>query len=110
MSSMGCDVNRIVIDGVAYVREDGIAPKPNGKRAVVVVDRGWIFAGDVEEMDGRIRLSRAVWLFRWERVGFASVVANPKQTGVDIRKLTTTVDLPDGAEIFRLPVCDDWGL
>ena len=27
---------------------------PIGNRAVVVVDRGWIWAGDVEEKDGKI--------------------------------------------------------
>lgn len=42
----------VVVDGVRYVR----APE-GSSRAVVVVDRGWVFAGDVEEeTDGRIRL------------------------------------------------------
>ena len=84
--------------------------KPNGIRAVVVVDRGWIFAGDVIEENGRIYLDRAVWLFRWERVGFASVVADPKQQGVEIRPVSTRVDIPAAAEIFRLPVDSEWGL
>lgn len=98
---------RIEIDGVAYVRE---TPPPKGKRAVVVVDRGWIFAGDVEDRDGRVYLTRAVWVFKWSSIGFAAVVENPKQKGVDIRPLTTSVDIPAGAEVFRLPVSDDWGL
>jgi hypothetical protein len=34
----------IKIDDTTYVRADA---KPVGNRAVVVVDRGWIFAGDV---------------------------------------------------------------
>ena len=100
--------DRIEIDGIEYVRAD--IAEPNGNRAVVVVDRGWIFAGDVTEADGRLRLTRAVWVFHWERIGFAAVVADPKHKGVDIRPLTTTVDIPSGAEVFRLPVGDDWGL
>ena len=84
--------------------------KPIGKRAVVVVDRGWIFAGDLTETNGRIYLDRAVWVFRWERVGFTSVVADPKQKGIDLRRVTTRVDIPAASEIFRLPVDEDWGL
>jgi hypothetical protein len=96
-------VKNIIIDGTEY------RPVTIGNRAVVVVDRGWIFAGDVTEANGRIRLSRAVWLFRWEDVGFAAVVEDPKMAKADIRPIAD-VDLPAGAEIFRIPVADDWGL
>lgn len=98
-------MDTIELNGVKYVRACA-----TGRRAVVVVDRGWIFAGDISESGGRITLTRAVWVFRWERIGFASVVENPKQDGVDIRPLSTAIDLPAGAELFRLPVSDDWGL
>lgn len=84
--------------------------KDKKNRAVIVVDRGWIFAGDVTEREGRIRLDRAVWVFRWQGIGFAAVMENPKQEGVDIRPLSACVDIPLAAEIFRLPVADDWGL
>ena len=98
----------IEIDGVKYVPET--KPEPNGNRAVVVIDRGWIFAGDVTEENDRIHLDRAVWVFRWERIGFAKMLEDPTQEGVDIRPMSTRVDLPTGAEIFRLPVGDDWGV
>lgn len=104
------DVKTIKIDDVQYVRADSMQPKPNGRRAVVVVDRGWIFAGDVTEENGRIYLDRAVWVFRWESVGFAAVIADPKKAKADIRPLSTRVDLPADTEIFRLPVNDSWGL
>lgn len=100
--------NLIKIDDVEYVRSDTVQPKPNGKRAVVVVDRGWIFAGDVTEENGRIYLDRAVWVFRWERIGFDGVLANPEK-GV-IKKLSHRVDIPEGSEIYRVPVGDNWGL
>ncbi len=101
----------LTLNGIEYIRADSAPqPKPNGSRAVVVVDRGWIFAGDVTRQGGRIRLDRAVWVFRWESVGFAAVVADPKASKADIRKLTTSVEIPDGAEIFSLPVGDNWGL
>jgi len=79
-------------------------------RAVVVVDRGWIFAGDVTEKNGRVYLDRAVWVFRWEQIGFSKVVEDPTQKEVDIRPMPTQVDIPLASEIFRLPVPDNWGL
>lgn len=99
--------DQVVIDGVTYYKHP---TPPTGRRAVVIVDRGWIFAGDVEDKDGRIRISRAVWVFRWESVGFAAMVADPKKAKADLRAMPTTVDLPKDAEIFRCPVADDWGL
>lgn len=95
----------VVVDGRTYRLEQGA-----GRRAVVVVDRGWIFAGDVEECGGRIFLTRAVWVFRWEGVGFDGVIANPKSPKVTVRLLDRPVDIPLDAEVFCVPVADDWGL
>lgn len=100
-----CACETITINGETYVKQ-----APNGKRAVVVVDRGWIFAGDVTEENGRIRLSRAVWVFRWESMGFAAMVASPKDKRVDLRPLPQGVDIPADAEVFRIPVGDQWGI
>jgi hypothetical protein len=46
----------VIIDGIEY------APvvRAPGTRAVVVVDRGWIFAGDVTREGNRIFLDNAV--------------------------------------------------
>ena len=96
-------MNTITVNGVDYVRADSV---PTGNRAVIVVDRGWIFAGDVTRENGRIRLSRAVHVFKWESIGFAKVVETQK---ADLRKIAD-VDLPEAAEIFCIPVADDWGL
>jgi len=94
----------IIVDGIEYR-----AVKPGGQRAVVVVDRGWIFAGDVTRENGRIYLSNAVWVFRWESVGFAEVVADPKKSKADIRKIAD-VEVPEASEIFSIPVENSWGL
>jgi hypothetical protein len=91
----------VTIDGVEYAP---IGAK--GKRAVVVVDRGWIFAGDVTRENGRLRLSRALHVFKWESIGFAKMCETAK---ADLRPITD-VDMPAGAEIFCVPVGDDWGL
>ena len=99
-------MQKIVVDGVTYVPE---SQRPSGNRAVVVVDRGWIFAGDVVHENGRIKLSRAILVFRWESIGFDGMIANPRSDKVTLKRITD-VDIPEGAEIFRVPVCEDWGL
>jgi len=97
----------ISINGIDYVRADSLPTvAPNGNRAVVVVDRGWIFADDLTRQDGRIRLSRALHVFKWESIGFAKMIETAK---ADLRQIAD-VDLPEGAEIFCVPVSENWGL
>ena len=101
-------MDTISINGVEYIRADSIpAAKPNGNRAVIVVDRGWIFAGDVTRENGRIKLSRAVWVFTWQSCGFSKVIEDPSKA--DIRPMAD-VDIPEGAKIFCVPVNEHWGL
>ena len=99
-------MNEVTIDGVVYVPK---SVQPSGNRAVIVVDRGWIFAGDVRRENGRIYLTRCVWVFRWESVGFAAVIADPKKAKADLRPMAD-VDIPDDSEIFCVPVPESWGL
>lgn len=97
----------IIIDGVEF--RPVTADKPNGKRAVVVVDRGWIFAGDVEEANGRIKLSRAVHVVGWTSIGFDGMLKDPKSKNVTLKQVSD-VDIPAGSEIYRIPVEENWGL
>lgn len=93
----------ITINGVEYAP---VKPAATGTRAIVVVDRGWVFAGDVTRENGRIRISRAVHVFKWESIGFAKMIETEK---ADLRPIAD-VDMPEGAEIFSVPVHDKWGL
>lgn len=95
----------IVINGTDYVPA---STKPKGNRAVVVVDRGWIFAGDVTRENGRIYIADTVHVFRWESVGFAGIIADDKAGNLDLRPIAD-VDIPAGAEVFSVPVPDTWG-
>lgn len=94
--------NTIVINGIEYT----LVPRRTGTRAVVVVDRGWIFAGDITRENGRIRISRAVHVFAWDSIGFAKMVETEQ---ADLRPIFD-IDLPEGAEIFSVPVADSWGM
>jgi len=99
----------IKIDDVEYVRSDMVKAPITGNRAVIVVDRGWIFAGDVTRENGRIKLSRAIHVFCWESIGFDGMIVNPKSNKVTLKSLAD-VDMPESSEIFSIPVLDDWGL
>ena len=100
----------IKIDSIEYVRKDALQAPIPGNRYVIVIDRGWIAAGDVEEKDGRIILTRAVWLFGFNGVGFAGAIADPKSKNVDIRPFPNGFIIPKQSEIFRVKVPDNWGL
>lgn len=79
-------------------------------RAVFIVDRGWIFAGDCSRTaDGYLRLEQAVHVFRWSEIGFSRMLSEWKSAKVDLRPCDP-VEIPEDAVIFRVPVSDDWGL
>ena len=88
----------------------GQSNKPTGPRAVYIVDRGWIFAGDAVELpSGDIRLERAIHVFRWESIGFAKMIDDWKSDKVDLRPVAP-VELPKNSIIFKIPVDDKWGM
>ena len=97
----------IVVDGVEFVEKSNY---PKCERAIVVVDRGWIFAGDIRRENGRIYLTRAVHVFRWESIGFDGMVADPKSSKVTLKAMTQPVEIPQSAEVFCVPVDADWGI
>ena len=99
----------ITIDDVKYVRADAVQVKPNGNRNVVVCLSGWIFAGDVTRENGRIKITRALHVFRWESIGFDGVIKNPKSNKVTLKTIAD-VDMPADAELFCVPVDNEWGL
>jgi len=102
-------VKTIKIDEVEYVRADAFQKDIKGDRAIIVADRGWIFAGNVERKDGRIKLTNAVHVVRWESIGFDGMVENPNSDRVTLKKFPNGVDLPASSEIFCVPVDEGWG-
>src|SRR5262245_16230127 len=102
----------VTINGVSYVRADRVPGQKTlpGKRAIIVIDRGWIVAGDVTEDGDRIKLSRAVHVRSWESIGFDGLVEDGGKTNkVTLKAFPNGFDIPKGSEIFRVPVADDWG-
>ena len=105
-------VSSIEINGIIYVPQSTANTLPSGNRNIVVVDRGWIFAGDVV-FNGETQelvLSNAVWLFKWESIGFDGAIKNPKSDQVTIRKMDNPVVIPKQSVVFKVPVSSRWGL
>jgi hypothetical protein len=102
------------INGIVYVPQEQASARtlPSGNRNVVVVDRGWIFAGDTffTEATQEFVLSNAVWVFKWESIGFDGVIKDPKSSKATIRKMDNPVVIPKGSVIFKVPVDCQWGL
>lgn len=93
-----------------FAGEQNPQPAPASGRAVVVIDRGWIIAGDRSiTPDGKLRLDRAVHVFRWESIGFAKMLEEWRSSKVDLRPLMS-VEIPLDCEIFSVPVESDWGI
>jgi hypothetical protein len=105
-------VSSIEINGIIYVPQSTANTSPSGNRNIVVVDRGWIFAGDVvfNDTTQELVLSNAVWLFKWESIGFDGAIKNPKSDQVTIRKMDNPVAIPKQSVVFKVPVSSCWGL
>ena len=110
---MNIEQDKVTINGVSYIPLSKVKecqpPKP-GKRHVVVIDRGWIVAGDVEDKDGRLIITRAVHLVRWRKIGFAGCLEVSESDNMDIQAVPRGANVPSGAELARFPVADDWGM
>src|ERR1035437_880820 len=112
---MSNDINatEFTVNGLVYVPKGSDVQAPiKGKRAVFVIDRGWMVAGDVTETADangkvRIRLTRALHVFKFDAVGFQGMIDNPKKN-TDLRPMKNGFDIPEGSEIFRVWVCDGW--
>lgn len=100
------------INGVTYAP---VGPSsnslPSGNRHVVVIDRGWIFAGNVtvDDVTKEIIISDVLHVIRWEGVGFHGVLENPKSSKVNLEPIPYPVKVPSESVIFTVPVVDTWG-
>jgi hypothetical protein len=101
----------IHINGVEYAPVGSQTTVPTDNRSVVVIDRGWIFAGDVEtdEVTNEIVIHNPIHVFRWESIGFTGVLSNPKDSKVTLKTSPYPVRVPANSVIFTVPVDENWG-
>ena len=110
MTDTPCQV--LEVNGLRYVRETAAGPTalPASNRAVFVIDRGFIYAGDWSLSNGEYTLASAVNLRRYESIGFEGVLADPKSSKATIVAMPYPVVVPAGSVLFRIPVPQGWGL
>ena len=100
----------IEINGVKWMPDARPDALPAGDRAVFVIDRGFIYAGDWSLSDDEYTLTNAVNLRRYESIGFEGVLRDPKSTYATIVSMPYPVIVPIGSVLFRIPVHAGWGL
>lgn len=105
---METKVNELEINGIKYIPKG--TEQPTGNRVVLVLDRGWIFAGDLTRKNDRLVLTRVLQVRHWSGIGFEGMLENPQSDKVIIKKMSHPVDCPASAELFCIPVSPEWGL
>lgn len=86
--------------------KDQIAP--SGNRHLVVLDRGWIFVGDLEDRpEGGYLLTKAKNIRRWEQGGFGALSKSAKAAKAHLDDCAP-IWFTSSACIFRVPVGGDW--
>lgn len=113
---MEAQLGSFIINGEVYVKQNQIKSSntlPSGNRRVIVVDRGWIWAGDVSSKEefGQtfLVLSDAIHVFRWESIGFTGMLAQPMSNKVTLKKSDFPVMIPLNSVISQHPVSENWG-
>ena len=108
-------LSTIEINGVTYapVGSSSSNNLPTGNRHVVVIDRGFIYAGDLSYIEeGGITwqvISNPIHVFRWESIGFTGVLQDPKNSKVTLKEVPYPVKVPLGSVIYTVPVSETWG-
>jgi len=96
-------MTKVTVDGKEYVSA------VKGNRRIVVLDRGFIFVGDLRKENEMYILSDAYNVRSWKSGGFGGMETDPKASQVKLDKCADKI-FKIGSEIFFTPVEDNWGL
>ena len=96
------------INGEDWVKADSQASRVTGNRRIVVLDRGWIFVGQLETNDaGVCTLRQAFNLRRWKSGGFGGVTLDPNAAGVEVDACADVVFSVREIK-FSVPIREEW--
>ncbi|MFQ5471269.1 MAG: hypothetical protein ACE5FA_00095 [Dehalococcoidia bacterium] len=97
----------ITINGVDYAPTTTF---PTGNRHIVVLDRGWIFVGDLVQSkeDGVYELNNAQNVRKWSDGGFGGLTKDPVGAGA-VLDSSAAIRFSRSACIFMVPVPEEWG-
>lgn len=79
-----------------------------GDRHIVVLDRGWIFVGNLSKReDGTYVLVNAKNVRKWQRGGFGALSKGAKLSEATLDDAAPII-FTDKALLFTVPVAEDW--
>lgn len=97
----------ISIDGVDYIRAD-FQPKP-GPLSLVIMHRGFIYVGEVEEQDdGDLSINNASNVRKWSSGGIGGLTLGAKSSGAVLDKCADLV-VPSHAVLSAHSLPEGWG-
>ena len=83
--------------------------KVTGNRNIVVLDKGWIFVGNLANNgDETFSLSNVCNLRKWQAGGFGMVVTEPAKAQVTLDKCGD-INFRSASVIFTAPISENWG-
>ncbi len=98
----------ITIDEVQYVRAECVQPEPDGDRHIVILDRGFIFEGRLDNDDDGMRiLTDAVNVRKWDTGGTGGMLASAGRSGATLDSCPP-VKWQEGTEVFMAPTPKGW--
>ena len=71
--------NSVTIDGVEYIPKSAA-----GNIKIIVLDRGFVYVGRVQELDDRIEVARARCIIRWGTTGHLGELFNGPLEGTKL--------------------------
>src|SRR3990167_7092903 len=84
--------------------EEAAAAMPNGDRHICVLDRGWIFVGNLTETEpGRYTLSNVKNVRKWQQGGFGLLSKGARSAGATLDD-GTPLRFTASALLFSVPV------
>lgn len=86
-----------------------VCNKNNGTRRLVVLDRGFIFVGDLSEMDeqGFYTLTNCHNVRKWSHNGFGGLSRGANTAGATLDK-AADLEFHRSAMVFSVPISKDW--
>lgn len=94
------------LEEALQVIQDTINERPQGDRYIVVLDRGWIFAGNVEPCDdGTYLITNAYNVRKWETGGYGALSISASGANA---KLDKCAPIKFKEAIFMTPISEDW--
>ena len=95
-------------DEALEVLRDELSQCVKGERWIVVLDRGWIFVGNLSEEDnGDYVLTHCSNVRRWNKGGFGLLTKSAKEAEATLDKCNP-IKFNVSRMIFRSPIKDGW--